>query len=203
MLTRLNSNGTLDTTFGTNGISNLGSTAADQEILYKIEVQPDGKIVAAGTINNGSDLDIVLYRYNSNGTFDTTFNGNGSTTLSSSGYDRPNGLAIQSDGKIIVLGYLNDVAKIARFTSNGSTDTSFDLDGIVDLNTSDITYANALKLTSDQKIFVTGELDVSNVDADFSTLKYNSNGTLDTTFANSGKLTTNFYSDYDEATSIP
>lgn len=202
LLARLNSNGTLDSTFGTNGISNLGSTTADQEVLYKIEVQPDGKIVAAGTINNGSDLDIVVYRYNSNGTFDTTFNGNGSTTLSSSGYDRPNGLAIQSDGKILVLGYVNDAPKIARFTSNGSTDTSFDSDGIVDLNINDMTYANALKLTSDQKIFVTGELDISNVDADFSTLKFNSNGSLDTDFANSGKLTTNFYSDYDEATSI-
>jgi uncharacterized delta-60 repeat protein len=202
MLTRLNSNGTLDTTFGTNGISNLGSTTADQEILYKIEVQPDGKIVAAGTINNGSDLDIVLYRYNSNGTFDTTFNGNGSTTLSSSGYDRPSGLAIQNDGKILVSGDLDYAIKIARFTSSGAIDTSFDSDGIIDVSSNDMTYAYAIKLTSDQKIFITGELDMSNVDADFSTLKFNSDGTLDTNFANSGKLTTNFYSDYDEATSI-
>jgi len=202
LLARLNSNGTLDSTFGTNGISNLGSTTADQEVLYKIEVQPDGKIVATGTINNGSDLDIVIYRYNSNGTFDTTFNGNGSSTFGSIGSDRPTGLALQNDGKILVLGYLNGEPKLERFTSNGSIDTSFDLDGIVDLNINDITYANALKLTSDQKIFVSGELDISNVDADFSTLKFNSNGSLDTDFANSGKLTTNFYSDYDEATSI-
>jgi uncharacterized delta-60 repeat protein len=202
MLVRLNSNGTLDTTFGTNGISNLGSTVADQESLFKIEVQPDGKIVAAGTINNGSDLDIVIYRYNSNGTFDTTFNGNGSTTFASSGYDRPYGLAIQNDGKILVSGDLNDTVKMARFTSSGSIDTSFDSDGIVDVSTNDITYSSSLKLTSDQKIILTGSLAQSNIDSDFSTLKFNSNGTLDTTFANSGKLTTDFFSDYDDATSI-
>jgi uncharacterized delta-60 repeat protein len=201
MLVRLNSNGTLDTTFGTNGISNLGSTVADQESLFKIEVQPDGKIVAAGTINNGSDLDIVIYRYNSNGTFDTTFNGNGSTTFASSGYDRPYGLAIQNDGKILVSGDLNDTVKMARFTSSGSIDTSFDSDGIVDVSTNDITYSSSLKLTSDQKIILTGSLAQSNIDSDFSTLKFNSNGTLDTTFANSGKLTTDFFSDYDDATS--
>ncbi|WP_395053454.1 T9SS type A sorting domain-containing protein [Flavobacterium sp.] len=202
MLARLNANGTTDTTFGTNGISNLGSTFADQEVLDKIEVQSDGKIVAAGTINNGSDLDIVIFRYNSNGTFDTTFNGNGSTTFASSGSDRPNGLAIQNDGKIIILGQLNSLVKIARFTSSGAIDLSFDSDGIIDVNSNDMDYSNALRLTQDQKIFIIGSTTLSEINVDFSTLKFNSNGSLDTTFANSGKLTTDFFSDYDEATSI-
>jgi uncharacterized delta-60 repeat protein len=202
MLVRLNSNGTLDTTFGTNGISNLGSTTADQESLYKIDVQPDGKIVAAGTINNGSDLDIVIYRYNSNGIFDTTFNGNGSTTFASSGSDRPYGLAIQNDGKILVSGDLNDTVKMARFTSSGAIDTSFNSNGVVDVSANDMTYGNSLKLTNDQKIILSGALALSDIDSDFSTLKFNSNGTLDTNFANSGKLTTDFFSNYDEATSI-
>ena len=60
MLARLNSNGGLDATFGTNGISNLGSTNAELEELLKVEIQTDGKIVTTGTINNGTD-----FRYSS------------------------------------------------------------------------------------------------------------------------------------------
>ncbi len=202
MLARLNSNGILDTTFGINGISNNGSTNAGQEYLFKVEVQTDGKIITVGTISNGSDIDIVIFRYNSNGTLDTTFNGNGSTTFGTSTFDEPTGLAIQNDGKILVLGYVNNLVKIVRFTSSGSIDTSFDNDGIVDISPTDMLGSNALKLTSDQKILITGGREISDIDGEFSTLKFNANGSFDTSFANSGKLFTNFESDYDEARSL-
>jgi len=102
---RYNSNGSLDTTFHSDGIvtTPIGS---GNDLGYGIAIQSDGKIVVAGLSHNGSNYDFAVVRYNTDGTLDTTFHSDGIvTTPIGSGDDGGCGIAIQSDGKIVVAGY--------------------------------------------------------------------------------------------------
>ena len=105
-LVRYNANGTLDTTFGTGGIvtTPIGS---DWDYAYALGIQPsDGKIVAAGSSNSGSNYDFALVRYNTDGSLDTGFGTGGIvTTPIGSSDDYALALGIQSDGRIVAAGY--------------------------------------------------------------------------------------------------
>ena len=92
--------------------------------------QPDGKLVAAGTGDNGSQFVFALARYNPNGSLDTSFNGTGNvTTAIGSVQDDAIALARQPDGKLVAAGYSdngsNDDFALARYNPNGSLDPSF------------------------------------------------------------------------------
>lgn len=194
LLARLNSNGTFDTTFGTNGYTTL--TSGDgQEDLYDVEVQNDGKIVTIGNISNGADRDVVVFRCNSNGTLDNTFNGNGIATFGSTGSDYTTNLEIQNDGKILIGSNFETPLSpaIVRLTSSGSFDTTFDGDGILNIDANDMFFMNDFKLAADQSIVVGGFSSFSSNTSNFSILKLNSNGTIDTNFGNQGKVSTDFY----------
>ncbi|MBM3967008.1 MAG: tandem-95 repeat protein, partial [Planctomycetes bacterium] len=125
-------------------------------------IQSDGKIVVAGSSHNGSNYDFALTRYNSNGSLDTTFDGDGkvTTAIGSSG-DFAYSLAIQSDTKIVVAGHsLNggyyDFA-VTRYNSNGSLDATFDGDGKVTTAVGSFNdYANSVAIQNDGKIVVAG-----------------------------------------------
>ncbi|MHC4687194.1 MAG: hypothetical protein ACYTEW_23225, partial [Planctomycetota bacterium] len=93
LVLRYNSDGTLDTTFGTNGVATYDSGNVDEG--RKTILQPDGKIVVSGATFNGTDGDVLVLRYNSDGTLDTTFGTNGVATYDSGNVD---------DGKIVVPG---------------------------------------------------------------------------------------------------
>ena len=101
-----------------------------------VALQTDGKIVAVG----GSDGDFALARYNSNGSLDPSFSGDGKQTTDLGGGfnpDRATGVAIQADGKIVVVGVAGatspgspgDDFGLARYNPNGTLDTSFSGDG--------------------------------------------------------------------------
>jgi uncharacterized delta-60 repeat protein len=78
---RLTSKGALDKKFGTNGRTAFLNLGGGQDSFYSVAIQPDGKILAAGTGTlPGNTSDILVARYNSNGTLDTTFHGNGWNT---------------------------------------------------------------------------------------------------------------------------
>ena len=94
-------------------------------------------IVVAGEAINGAatDIDFALARYNSEGTLDNSFDSDGKLTTDFDGRDDSAiSVAIQADGKIVVVGWSysvatnNDIA-MARYNANGSLDTSFDGDG--------------------------------------------------------------------------
>src|SRR5262249_7843170 len=115
-LARYNSNGTLDTTFGTGGKVGTAfvSGSASYTQAFSVAVQPDGRIVAAGyteigaCLFNGLELpcfDFALARYNSNGTLDASFGTSGRVTTDFGGpNDQAEAVAVQPDGKIVVAG---------------------------------------------------------------------------------------------------
>jgi uncharacterized delta-60 repeat protein len=194
VLVRYNSNGSLDTGFGINGIliTNFGAT---ESIGYSATVQSDGKILASGISHNGSDWDIFLVRYNIDGSLDVSFDDDGlvTTDLNSSD-DYGYSVTLQSDGKILVAGDsgADDVwgFSLVRYNSDGSLDASFSGDGILKTN---VGFADSggrsVIVQSDNKILVVGASRNAN-DLDIALVRYNTDGSLDDSFNGDGIVTT-------------
>ncbi|MCG3165513.1 MAG: hypothetical protein POELPBGB_01281 [Bacteroidia bacterium] len=191
---RYNSDGSLDNTFGTGGIVTTPIGSGD-DFAKSIAIQSDGKIVVAGYSYNGTIDVMALARYNTNGTLDNTFDGNGTLTTVEGIYaEYAQSVAIQSDGKIVVAGGMDNLGgmdvRVARYNTDGSLDNTFDTDGLVltavTANYSD--YANAVKIQSDGKIVVAG-FSNSGLHADYMLLRYNTDGSLDNTFDSDGIVT--------------
>jgi uncharacterized delta-60 repeat protein len=127
---RYNQNGSLDTTFGTNGVT-ITVTNLD-ETINDLEIQPDGKIVLVGRqqVFEGvtTIFDFLVVRYNSNGQLDSTFGNNGFVTVNQNQADVLDKTAVQADGKIVVVGNTVESVKkrvILRLNANGSLDSTF------------------------------------------------------------------------------
>ena len=145
LLARYNSDGTLDSSFGINGVNTVGF-GNWYDYLSSIVQQPDGKIVAAGNSGLQSDYSPVIVRYDANGKLDETF-GNQGTFLQNDKY-RLNitGVALQSDGKIVVAGYDSYLARVIRFNTDGTVDKLFGIGGISTAKDSNTTnYAVAIQ----------------------------------------------------------
>ena len=130
--------GDLDPAFGTGGkvLTSIGASLVTGRGMV---IQPDGKIVVAGATDlNNPGSDFVVVRYNTDGTLDTTFDGDGKVTTDfNNKSDAAFGAAIQPDGRIVVVGVsgTNNTDKdfaIARYNADGSLDSSFDGDGRTD-----------------------------------------------------------------------
>jgi uncharacterized delta-60 repeat protein len=190
---RLNPNGTPATGFGNNGHQFLGVFGGTNDEGNGIAIAPDGKVVVAGTTNtNGNDFAVARLDPTT-GQLDTTFNTTGAKTINFKGTsdDEAFDVAVQSDGKIVVVGK-TDVnagefdAAVARLNTNGSLDTSFDTDGLetVDFGTPGDS-ANRVLIQPDGKIVLVG-----NTDGDMAVARLlPANGALDTTFNGTGKNT--------------
>jgi uncharacterized delta-60 repeat protein len=201
-LTRYNANGSLDTSFSGDGrlITNFGGI----DRAYDVVVQSNGKIIAAGLKcnNTSTHCSIALARYNPSGALDTTFSGDGKQLTRFGGGNNVSygGLAIQSDGKIVVAGWIwngtdNDFA-IYRYNANGPLDTtfSFSKDGVAvghfGLGRQD--FATDLAIQSDGKIVLAGYTgDANYMNNNFAIARLNANGTADLTFSGDGRQTTN------------
>jgi uncharacterized delta-60 repeat protein len=207
-LTRYNPDGSLDTSLnGTGKVTTpigVGWDSANALVL-----QPDGKLVAVGVSRNGSDQDVALVRYNADGSLDTNFNGTGKvTTPIGAGWDSANALVLQPDGKLVAAGssyqgaVTNNDAALVRYNPNGSLDTSFNGSGKV---TTPIGSADngafALALQPDGKLLAAGR-SWSGSGYDFALARYNPNGSLDTSFNGSGKVTTVMGAGSDNANAI-
>jgi len=200
-LARYNTNGTLDDTFGTGGRVTTSFTNVD-DLARAMVLQPDGKIIVAGE----ADTDIVVARYNSNGTLDTTFDGDGKAITSIGLFTAAYDVALQPDGKIVIAGEAGDGNNsdfvAARYESTGSLVLTFDGDGIVTTPIgSSNEIATAISLQSNGKIIV-GGFSFNGGNDDFALVRYNSNGTLDSSFGTGGKVTTDFSSSNDYALAL-
>lgn len=196
-LTRYNSNGSLDTTFGSNGTTSLHvgfSTFPSGMIL-----QPDGKIVVAYTVQHSLFLlsmrDFGVARFESNGSFDSSFGSGGTVLTDFAGEeDLPRSVALQPDGKIVVVGgvKISNVSKfgMARYNTNGSMDTSFDSDGLATPDTGSGGFLTKIVVQPDGKILVGGRAGSTN--ADFMLARYNADGSPDNTFGTNGRVNTDF-----------
>lgn len=184
-MARLNTNGTLDPSFGINGKVQTTFFGSLSDV-NSIAVQNDGKIILAGWINNVPyEYDYALIRYNSDGSIDTTFGINGKvvTTVSSLYSDRITKLIIQNDGKIIAGGYISSLSKFAivRYQSDGIIDSTFGVNGIV--ITSEASGDNCSIIQQvDGKIIVAGGQDTGI----FTYQRYLNNGQLDIDFPVNG-----------------
>ncbi|WP_276482177.1 hypothetical protein [Paraflavitalea pollutisoli] len=191
-------NGTLDTSFSGDGIATVDITGfqSDDHINYML-IQPDGKIVANGYRNAGSNGDFALIRLNTNGSPDATFGGGDGivyTDLNGGSEDFSSGVLLQPDGKLILCGSsgggsVYDFAAV-RYNANGTLDASFGTGGgvLYSIGGDDHCYASALQ--ADGKIVLVGWADMSGQD-DFGTIRLKSNGSLDSTFGVNGIVTTN------------
>jgi uncharacterized delta-60 repeat protein len=203
-LARFNANGSLDGSFngpGTpgNGKFLLPNNVAFSEYGNDVAVQSDGKIVIVGqctNVNAPSLSTFCLARLNADGSFDTSFDGpggapgNGKFALSISGsYDSGTALALQPDGKIVVVGSCgaSPAFCLARLNSDGSLDTRFDgpngvANGKFLLTKSATTEsAYAVALQSDGKIVLAGVCTTASVEA-FCVARLNADGSLDASF---------------------
>lgn len=193
VLVRYNNNGTIDNTFGVNGIviTNFGTNTDDQ--ANAVALQNDGKIVIAGSSGNNT-IDFALARYNSDGTLDNTFGTGGKVTTSfGSASALAYGMIIQPDGKIVAVGrggISSPDFALARYNSDGSLDASFGTGGKVLTDFSNA-YDDALSvaLMNDGRLVVSGHSQSITGDK-FALARYNSNGTLDNTFGTGGKVNT-------------
>ncbi len=202
-LARYNSDGSLDTSFGTGGKVSTDFRSTD-DTAYSVAFQADGKIVVVGlslrVAGYSPSADFAIARYNSDGTLDSTFgNGGKVTTDFITTEDVAKAVVIQADNKIVVGGYANilhpfgwdmDFA-LVRYNSDGSLDTTFDGDGKLTTDiigqfahsSDDIT---ALALDSNGRIVAGGSYTASTTG--FALARYNLNGSLDTTFDTDGKV---------------
>ncbi len=183
-LVRYNSDGSLDTTFDTDGQVTTDLGGEDNGLA--LAVQADGKLLVAGSSGTDND-DFVLVRYNSDGSLDTTFDTDGFAINHLAGNDYGYALAIQSDDKILVAGSSGTDFAMARYTSDGSLDTTFATDGFAVHNLGGNDYGYALAIQSDDKILVAGSSG-----SDFALARYTGNGSLDSTFGSNGKVITDF-----------
>jgi uncharacterized delta-60 repeat protein len=196
-LARYNTDGSLDTSFDTDGkVTTAIGASSDQ--IYSVALQPDGKIVVAGFSRTAND-DFALARYNTNGSLDTTFDGDGKLTIDfDSGIDSGEAVAIQPDGKIVMAGYGSVGGSyfdyvLIRFNSDGSLDTSFDSDGKASIAIGESNdEAFAIALQPDGKIVAAGRSFFNGLGYHYTLARFNPNGSLDSTFDTDGRVMTNF-----------
>jgi uncharacterized delta-60 repeat protein len=170
-LVRYNSDGNLDTGFGSNGrvITALGNVLQGK---VSLALQADGKIVIASAYKSTGDADFIVARYTTDGVLDTTFNPSGSgspqpgtvtTDLGSSVGDGANAVVIQPDGKIVLGGISGSTTSsmaLVRYNADGSLDSGFAAGGkLIYKPTSNINGINALALQPNGKILAAGYTD--------------------------------------------
>ncbi|QQS41395.1 MAG: hypothetical protein IPM63_00115 [Acidobacteriota bacterium] len=194
IVARYSPEGIPDNTFNADGIfvSGLPNVHAAQAIA----LQEDGKIVVAGIFRVGaSDEDFIVMRLDQNGELDSTFNGNGMVQTSlTPGIDYARDLAIQSDGKIVVVGSagtagdaVSDIG-IIRLNSDGTLDESFDGDGkVITAIEKNAEQAYAVKIQDDGKIvLLANPLDFETPNGFLAIVRYLSDGSMDPDFGNQG-----------------
>jgi uncharacterized delta-60 repeat protein len=181
--------GALDLSFGGTGKVATALSSVGHSYGTATAIQNDGKILAAGYAYFGNDVDFAVSRYNADGSLDLTFDQDGMVTTDIGDInDFCYSVAIQNDGKIVLVGGTQNFSKIAvvRYNSNGSLDTTFDLDGILIATLPSISaqgYAAAIQ--TDDKILIAAQ-SFNGANADFSVVRINPDGSFDSTFDSDG-----------------
>ena len=182
LIARFTADGVLVPGFGTDGevVQPLSGTDVARDAAF----QSDGKLIVVGStytapVNSTS----AVLRYAANGELDTTFSDDGIFLSATVRFGF--GVAIQDDGKLVVVGQNTGELGIYRLNVDGTVDATFDDDGVVTTALAPFG-ANAVALQSDNKIVVAAQIDASNL----AVLRVNADGSFDTTFGTDGMVTT-------------
>jgi uncharacterized delta-60 repeat protein len=196
-IVRFNADGSLDTSFGTNGETVVGlGSLADSPVTVLVDA--NGKIVVAGSATSSTDRDFAVVRLNTDGSLDTGFNGSGKLIAAlPAGRDAPTAAAFDAQGGIILVGSsqittgsvtVSDTSVI-RVNPNGTLDTTF-AGGKTFLPMGQYNdFATSVTVLSSGKILVGGDYVVNpanNNDTSVSLMKLNADGSLDTSFGTGG-----------------
>lgn len=198
-LVRFNADGSIDSSFGSNGVINGLGTTTDGFGTVDIAEQNDGKLILLGATEVG--LRTQLIRVSSDGLLDTSFGNGGRVTVTMPNLTQsPKQMLLQSDGKIVVAGTIGDIIQgtsgtmALRFLSNGTLDTSFNNDGIFynqhSINGHD--GFNTVIQQTDGKLLFAGNTNSGITLSGTKILLYrlNLNGSIDSSFGSSGYVET-------------
>ena len=206
--------GAVDTAFGKGGtaVADFGY----DDTGTSVALQGDGKIVVAGAAGNGANQDFGIARFNADGTLDSGLVGDATpgdsfgtgglaTTPFGTGNDAANGMALQSNGGIVVVGEtmagtIKHIA-IARYSTSGILDPGFGTSGKRDIYVGDGVGANAVAVQPDGRIVVVGTVAQSGQN-DFFAMRFLSNGLHDASFNTTGTVMTAVGGSADNATSV-
>ena len=208
LLVRYNLDGSLDTGFGPHtvfGTPGTVETDINNSLDYAkaLVLQPDGKLVAAGLADSGSNPDFPYYskadfalaRYNADGSLDGSFGVGGKviTDVNSGSLDYLRALVLQPDGKLVAAGLTANgkgAFGLVRYNADGSLDETFGVGGklITNITSNTVDYPEALALQPDGKLVAAGF--TGNGTNGFALVRYNADGSLDTSFGVGGKVTT-------------
>lgn len=203
---RYNTDGKLDSTFNDKGVQTI-DFGSDADNAKMVKLQSDGKIVVLGNGSNGASADFVLARFDVNGRLDGTFGTNGlKKTDFENGEENANLLYIKNDGKIVAAGASNvSSLALAHYNTDGSMDTSFYGVGkttkMFKTFQQGSTNYTSTAIQSDGKMIAAGKT-YNGSNYDFAVVRYNTNGSLDSTFSNDGVQTADFGFFIDGATSV-
>lgn len=190
---RLNKNGSLDSTFGTKGVTSFTNQSGSDDYLNDAILLKDGKILATGETGI-SNFDFSLFRLISDGKLDLTFGNNGIvTTAISDADDIPNSLVELSDGSIMVVGYTKKSGPldfcIVKYSKNGIIDSTFGVDGILIKPLGDgVDNGKVICKSNDNNIYVGGFYYTGNKKSGF-ILKFDPQGKQVLNFGINGLLT--------------
>jgi uncharacterized delta-60 repeat protein len=203
---RLTTTGALDTSFDGDGRQTI---AFGLNIIQPIEVAVDSlnRVVVIDSTNNGSSFVFAIARLTSAGALDASFDGDGKQTVAfGTSDDEAAGVKVDSSDRVVVAGYARigpsaDLA-LARLTTAGALDTTFDGDGKQTLGlTQSLAHGRAVAVDGLGRTVVAGYLN-NNVTDEFAVARYTPAGVLDSTFGGSGIVTFSFGMNYDSAFSV-
>jgi uncharacterized delta-60 repeat protein len=190
-LARFNSDGSLDNSFSFDGKVTTDFNSGD-DAINSLVLQPDGKILAAGSSLDGT-IAFAVSRYNTDGTLDNTFSTDGRASFPTvSAVSTVNKMLLLPDGKIILVGELYNTNRdiiIMRINADGSADNTFGTNGVVTHDPAgDNEYAYAAALQPDGKILVAGSYIVGWASLKMFVARYNADGSVDNSFGTNGLL---------------
>jgi uncharacterized delta-60 repeat protein len=208
MILRYNGDGTLDSTFGTNGVV-IYEEGLGNDGFRDVAIQVDGKIVVSGYSKTDAGYVVLTARYNVDGTSDNTFGTEGAATYDGGhGNAGARGVAIQSDGQIVVSGGNSNGTDldvlVLKYHSNGTLDNTFGVDGVVSYDSGKGNdNGRRLAIQGGNKIVVTGNTP-NGTDEDVLILRYNVDGSADGTFGSNGVVSLNIVTgkDFGEGVAI-
>jgi uncharacterized delta-60 repeat protein len=193
--------GALDLTFGVSGIVRVGIGAFDDH-AYAVAIDSLNRVIVAGRTYNGFNFDFAVVRLTVTGTLDASFNDDGKLAIAFGGTDDvAYAVAVDSLNRVVIAGYTatnNDFA-VARLTSAGTLDTSFDVDGKQTINFGSSDTGTAVAVDSLDRIVVAG---YTGSPSDFAVARLTATGALDTSFDGDGKQTFGFGTLADQANSV-